>query len=523
MASGWSPADTTSYVYKLAQLIRYGSDGVNPYTGPTANPVFPPLNPNLRLYLEVSNELWNPFGAAFRQWFDINEMMKVDARTALGTPTADDLVDTHARPTDFAILNFDNLSTARDGNGNFVSGNDWRMRKIILRVIQSSDIFRSVWGDGNMGTRVRTLYQWQYENQNNTASSPLKFVDDYFNNGDGISHVATPHPVNHFIWGGGGATYYGAANAYGTTDQLTNPSFETPVRPAGYSAAPAGATWTFTGTAGIARDAGAGDDIPPGWAGSAQCGYIAGTGSMTTQVTIPATQISNSYAFVFKSVQRVKVGTSTPDTQKLRLYVNGVLTEWKSFNQAGGYTPTAYDPANPWNSLVVFWTPSTPYYSSGAFTAAPGTTVTLRIEGAGAADQAAFLEDVRLASVDRTFADGMPGGGEANGQPAGTNYQFGLNIQASWAFAYGLKYTTYEGGWSLGGDTGGTPLQNTGKFKSPDAAMANTKAINMFHQAGGFLNTFGTYSLWPNWTEAGRKRDCSMCPNTRSSTPRTSG
>jgi hypothetical protein len=120
MASGWSPSDTNSYIYKLAQLIRYGSDGVNPYPAPTANPAYPPLNPNLRLYVEISNELWNPFGAAFRQYFDLNEMMKVDARTGLGTPTADDLVDTHARPTDFPILNYDNLTTAKDGNGNYL-------------------------------------------------------------------------------------------------------------------------------------------------------------------------------------------------------------------------------------------------------------------------------------------------------------------------------------------------------------------------------------------------------------------
>ena len=502
MADGWSPSDTSGYVYKLAQLIRYGSDGVNPYSAPTANPVYPPLNPNLRVYVELSNEIWNSFGSAFRQYFDINEMMKVDARTALGTPTANDLVDTHARPTDFAILNFDNLSTAVDGNGNFVNGDTWRKRKIILRALQISDTFRSVWGDANMGPRIRPLYEWQYSDENATASAPLKFVNDYFNNGDGGNHVATPRPVNHFFWGGGGASYYGAVNGYGTTEQLANSSFETPVRPTGYSAAPAGATWTFTGTAGIARDAGGGDDIPPGWAGSAQCGYIAGTGSMSMQVTIPSTQTSNVYAFVFKSVQRVKTGTTTPDTQQLRLFVNGVSMNWKSFNQSGGYTPTAYDPGNPWNSFVVFWSPSTPYYSSNSFTATPGSTVTLRIEGAGAADQAAFLEDVRLASVDRMFADGFPGGGEALGQPVGSGYQSGLNIQASWAFAYGLKYVTYEGGWSLGGDTGGTPMQNVGKFRSADAAVANAKAINMFHQSGGYLNTFGTYSLWPNWSEA---------------------
>jgi len=43
---------TADYVTKLAQTIRYGSDGWVPYTSEQANPVFPPLNPNLKVYVE---------------------------------------------------------------------------------------------------------------------------------------------------------------------------------------------------------------------------------------------------------------------------------------------------------------------------------------------------------------------------------------------------------------------------------------------------------------------------------------
>lgn len=50
---------TDDFVTKLAQLIRYGSDGVNPYTSVQANPVYPPLNSNLRVYVEYSNEIWS--------------------------------------------------------------------------------------------------------------------------------------------------------------------------------------------------------------------------------------------------------------------------------------------------------------------------------------------------------------------------------------------------------------------------------------------------------------------------------
>jgi len=50
---------TDDFISKLAQLIRFGSDGVNPYSEPQANPIYPPLNSNLRIYIEYSNEIWS--------------------------------------------------------------------------------------------------------------------------------------------------------------------------------------------------------------------------------------------------------------------------------------------------------------------------------------------------------------------------------------------------------------------------------------------------------------------------------
>ena len=53
-------AASDAYVTSLAEAIKYGSnaDGT-PYTGPTANPVCPPLNPNLNVYIELADEIWN--------------------------------------------------------------------------------------------------------------------------------------------------------------------------------------------------------------------------------------------------------------------------------------------------------------------------------------------------------------------------------------------------------------------------------------------------------------------------------
>ncbi len=44
---------------KLAKLIRFGSDGTEPYETPQADPVWPPLDPARKVYLEYSNEVWN--------------------------------------------------------------------------------------------------------------------------------------------------------------------------------------------------------------------------------------------------------------------------------------------------------------------------------------------------------------------------------------------------------------------------------------------------------------------------------
>jgi hypothetical protein len=57
---------TADYITRLAKLIRFGSDGVNPYDAVNANPVFPPLNSNLKVYVEFSNEIWSS-GFSFPQ------------------------------------------------------------------------------------------------------------------------------------------------------------------------------------------------------------------------------------------------------------------------------------------------------------------------------------------------------------------------------------------------------------------------------------------------------------------------
>jgi len=56
---------TDEYVTNVARLLLYGSDGFMPYVTNVANPVYPPLATNRRVYVEWSNEVWNPMFTAY--------------------------------------------------------------------------------------------------------------------------------------------------------------------------------------------------------------------------------------------------------------------------------------------------------------------------------------------------------------------------------------------------------------------------------------------------------------------------
>lgn len=223
---------TDEYYVRLARLVQYGSDGNEPYTSTQVNPVYPPLNPNLRFHIEYSNEVWN-FGFAQYSYAYNDSAAAVANNTAAGQ-----------------ILNFDGLASA---------GHATRWQAI--KTVQISDAFRSVCGDAAMGRRIRVFFFDQYAGYGNSL---LDFMNIYYNNGDGQAHVANPHPPSHYIWGGGGAIYYGTTNPLGSSfpdfddpDEpvLANFSGESPVLAAGQvSTLPSGAGWTFQ--AGSAGDAG---------------------------------------------------------------------------------------------------------------------------------------------------------------------------------------------------------------------------------------------------------------------------
>jgi hypothetical protein len=165
------------YILKLAQLLRFGSDGVLPYTSPQGNPKYPPVQPNIDIYVEYSNEVWN-FSFAQAQ----TNLQLAEAEVAAGN----------------SPLNY-------DGSTNIYY---WGWRRVAEQAVHISKIFRTVWGPEAMMTQIRPVLEWQQGNGQDTADQQLGLIGDYYNNEDGIEHTKTPHPASFYLWGAGAGWYH---------------------------------------------------------------------------------------------------------------------------------------------------------------------------------------------------------------------------------------------------------------------------------------------------------------------------
>ncbi len=188
---------TDEYVRNLANLFKYGSDGVNPYLRTQPNPIYPPLDAGLKIYVEYSNEVWN---SSFAQ-------MKDNCRIA-----SDDLVSkiNPATGISASALNYDKTwNGVAWGSGTFDYQKCWR--QVANRSVQISDIFRSVFGDAAMMTRIRPVLESQQGDGQATLSSGLSFVFNYYNNAAGPFFDA-PHPPSYYFYGAGGSAYWNTIN-----------------------------------------------------------------------------------------------------------------------------------------------------------------------------------------------------------------------------------------------------------------------------------------------------------------------
>jgi Putative Ig domain len=194
------PNGNMYYFTQLANLVKYGSDGTNPYTSTQTSPVYAGLKSTLHVYLEYGNEDWNN---GFQQSWG-TEGPNGNPEDIYNILTADQ----SANNTDWQIINYDGGAVASGGGWNL---NPAAWRFVALQAKRLSDAFRSVYSTSFSST-VRPLIEFQADNGNSTGSSELQFMNDYYNNGDGVAHTSSPQPVNYYFWGAGGATYYNSGS-----------------------------------------------------------------------------------------------------------------------------------------------------------------------------------------------------------------------------------------------------------------------------------------------------------------------
>lgn len=160
------------YVRKLALALRYGSDGVNPYSTPQTNPAYPPLDPGLRVYLEYANEIWNSAGG-----FDCFGVIQ-------------DIVG--SLPANHPVLNPAESS---------IWFKMWRYPAYRMALI--SDIFRNVYGDASMMNRVRPVLMTQQGNGQTTLEQGLNWLEAYG------ARQSPARTVSSYLYAAGGSGYYG--------------------------------------------------------------------------------------------------------------------------------------------------------------------------------------------------------------------------------------------------------------------------------------------------------------------------
>jgi hypothetical protein len=172
------------YIHKLAQLVKYGSDGTNPYTIPQSKPVYAPLKAGLKVYVEYGNEVWNS-GPGFKGFGWSLALANANRNDATHPITVDGLQ-----------------------SDQYIALRRW----IAFRSSVISLAFREVFGDAAMMTTVRPIFSTQVGDANNYLSNGLAWAQSFY------GQVRQSLPVNAVVrkpseiwYGGGGAAYYDAS------------------------------------------------------------------------------------------------------------------------------------------------------------------------------------------------------------------------------------------------------------------------------------------------------------------------
>lgn len=158
------------YVLQLAKLIKAR------------------LEPDRKVYIEYSNELWNWGFAQYGQNTDL-AMAEVNAGGS---------------PLDYDGMYEYIVKTQNQGNAAGHMG----ARRTAKRGMEISLIFRNVFGDAAMMSRVRPMLMTQAAGVGASLTDAIQMMQDYYNN---PLRVAEPHPLRYYFYGLGGAAYYAPA------------------------------------------------------------------------------------------------------------------------------------------------------------------------------------------------------------------------------------------------------------------------------------------------------------------------
>ena len=343
-----------------------------------------------------------------------------------------------------------------------------------------------------MGSMVRILIEYQNDNYQDTATTSLGFIDDYFGSSEkGVNKE--PHPVSYYVWGGGGTSYYGLHNKTGSqTDTVfRDASFEKPEIAANTRMLrPSASPWTFRGTAGIIRPGGA-DPIqeiekPIQPKTGQQAAFILGSGSITQRVQFSK---PGTYALSFRAAGPDK---GWPPHLLFDIYIDGVKYNPRDQADIRRTNENCYLRGwfRPIDSLEGEW-------GSAVFRVdRPGER---KIEFVGTGGEShLLLDDIRISSVDAMLDSGFDAG-EAQGQVSGAELGKQLASQAKYARTFGLQVVAYEAGWSVGGDFTQLPFQNWAKFKDDRTQTINDRMIELWDESGSFMNIWGVYAFWPRF------------------------
>ena len=452
------PTDASdAYITDLADLLKYGSNGVNPYTSPQADPVWAPLDSNLNIYIEYANEVWNFSSPVYSE---VNNLVLQNEQN----DTADWQLFSSAGG--WVTTNSSGAATSSDTSL-------WT----VVKDVDISNIFRQVFGDAvmpanaqgvvNADPRIRSVFEWQYGGGWNGGS-------DASDQAMRDLSAQLPHAINYYIWGGGGGWYADDTTGGFSDVQFANPDFDS-----------GAADWTFSRGAGIvANGSTMGNPNSP-----TEVAPSSPAKTTTNAVYLqPGASISQSVYFSggYADLTLYVAQTAADNSANgLQITIDGQAIEESEGSSIGSLVWFGSQNAWGWDRSAAF--------DTGA--SAGRHTITFTNTGTVGSGVTIFLDNFGIQTVNGLFNEEA-----ANGLPGFASVQNDVLIDLQ----FGLHDVGYEGGFDFNQNLGNDDINGYSDMRArgyssaaPNVAMyanldprAQQLAINtidQFYQDGGAL------------------------------------